>query len=123
MVDDVSPADVERIITQVRLVFVDTWADWCQPCKALTPILEKLEEKYAKNPDIKFLKVNTQEHHQFAIDKGIYAIPCVLMFFDGEPAKYEISHQKTGETKTVDRLIGLRPAEHYEEVIVHFLGK
>lgn len=123
MVDDVSPADVERIITQVRLVFVDAWAEWCQPCKALTPILEELEEKYAKNIDVKFLKVNTEEHRQFAMDHQIHAIPCVLMFFDGEPAKYEISHQKTGETKIIDRLIGLRPAEHYEEVISNFLGK
>jgi thioredoxin len=123
MVDDVSPADVERIITKVRLVFVDAWAEWCQPCKALTPILEELEVKYAKNPDVQFLKVNTQDHREFAMDNEIHAIPCVLMFFDGKPAKYEITHQRTGERKIIDRLIGLRPAEHYEEVITHFLDK
>lgn len=122
MVDDVSPADIENIITIVRLVFVDTWAEWCHPCKALTPILEELEGKYADNSDVKFLKLNTQDHPQFAMDNSIHAIPCVLLYFDGEPAKYEIAYQKTGEKKTLDRLIGLRPAEHYDEVVSYFLG-
>jgi thioredoxin-like negative regulator of GroEL len=122
MVDDASPEDVEQEINKTRLLFVDTWAEWCQPCKALTPILEELEEKYANNPAIKFLKVNTQDHRQFAMDNEIHAIPCVLIFFDGEPAKYEVTNQRTGERKILDRLIGLRPAEHYEEVISFFLS-
>lgn len=122
MVEDVSPEDVESIIHQTRLVFVDAWAEWCQPCKALTPILEELEVKYAKNPDVRFLKVNTQNHIKFAMDRDIHAIPCVLMFFDGEPAKYEVENPRTGERKATDRLIGLRPAEHYEDVIKHFLS-
>ena len=122
MVDDASPADIDDIITKVRLVLVDAWAEWCQPCKALTPILEELEASYADNPDVKFLKVNTQEHRQFAMDNEIHAIPCVLIYFDGEPAKYEVVNPKSGETKTVHCLIGLRPAEHYENVISYFLG-
>lgn len=121
MVDDASPVDVERTINEVRLVFVDAWAEWCQPCKALTPILEELAEKYADNSDVKFLKLNTQEYSQFAMDNEIHAIPCVLMFFDGEPAKYEVENPRTGERKAIDRLIGLRPAEHYEDVISYFL--
>ena len=122
MVNDVSPEEVEQASTKTRLLFVDTWADWCQPCKALSPILEELDEKYADNPDIEFLKVNTQEHVQFAMDNEIHAIPCVLIYFDGEPAKYNVENPRTGETKTVDRLIGLRPAEHYEAVISFFFG-
>jgi thioredoxin-like negative regulator of GroEL len=122
MVDDASPEDVEEAIKETKLLFVDTWADWCQPCKTLTPILEELEEKYADNPDIRFLKVNTQEYRQFAMDNEIHAIPCVLIFFDGEPAKYEVENPRTGDTKTVDRLVGLRPAEHYEDTISFFLG-
>ena len=122
MVDDASPEDVEKAMKETRLLFVDTWAEWCQPCKALTPIFEELEEKYADNSDVKFLKVNTQDHQQFAMDNKIHAIPCVLLYFDGEPAKYEVTHQKTGEQKILDRLIGLRPAEHYDDVVSFFLG-
>ena len=122
MVDDASPEDVEKAMKETRLLFVDTWAEWCQPCKALTPILGELEEKYADNSDVKFLKVNTQDHRQFAMDNEIHAIPCVLLYFDGEPAKYEVTHQKTGEQKILDRLIGLRPPEHYDDVVSFFLG-
>ena len=122
MVDDASPADVERAMKETRLLFVDTWAEWCHPCKALTPILEELEASYADNPDVKFLKVNTQEHQQFAMDNEIHAIPCVLIYFDGKPAEYEVVNPRSGETKTVNCLIGLRPAEHYEDVISYFLG-
>ncbi|MBY8996835.1 MAG: thioredoxin family protein [Candidatus Thorarchaeota archaeon] len=122
MVDDASPDDVEQAMKETRLLFVDTWAEWCQPCKALTPILEELEEKYTDKSVVRFLKVNTQDYRQFAMDNEIHAIPCVLIYFDGEPAKYEIEHQKTGEKKVLDRLIGLRPAEHYEAVVRFFLG-
>ncbi|MFW9835034.1 MAG: thioredoxin family protein, partial [Candidatus Thorarchaeota archaeon] len=90
--------------------------------KALTPIMEELEEKYADNDDVKFLKVDTQTHREFAMDNSIHAIPCVLIYFEGEPAKYEVTNPATGEKKVLDRLIGLRPVEHYEEVISYFLG-
>jgi thioredoxin-like negative regulator of GroEL len=122
MVEDVSPQDVERAKRDTKLLFVDAWAEWCQPCKALTPIMEELEEKYADNDDVKFLKVNTQIHREFAMDNSIHAIPCVLIYFEGEPAKYEVTNPATGEKKALDRLIGLRPAEHYEEAISYFLG-
>ncbi len=121
MVADVSPEVVEQVLGKTRLLFVDAWAPWCGPCVALAPILEELDGKYADNPDVRFLKVNTQEHRKFAIDNAIHAIPCVLIFFDGEPAKYELIDERTGTKKTLDRLIGLRPTEHYEEVISYFL--
>ncbi|MHA3962046.1 MAG: thioredoxin family protein [Candidatus Thorarchaeota archaeon SMTZ1-45] len=123
MVSDVSPDIVERIIRETRLLFVDAWAPWCQPCRALTPILEELDAKYADNPDIRFLKVNTEEYRKFAIDNMIHAIPCVLLYFDGAPAKYETTDQRTGEKKKLNRLIGLRPLEHYEDVIEFFFGQ
>jgi thioredoxin-like negative regulator of GroEL len=122
MVEDVSPQDVERAKRDTKLLFVDAWAEWCQPCKALTPIMEELEEKYADNDDVKFLRVNTQIHREFAMDNSIHAIPCVLIYFEGEPAKYEVTIPATGEKKVLDRLIGLRPAEHYEDAISYFLG-
>jgi thioredoxin 1 len=114
MVKNVSPSEVDKAKQETRLLFVDCWAAWCGPCLALAPILEGLEQKYSDNPDVGFLKVDTQEYRQFATDNSIHAIPCVLVFFDGEPFR-------GGQGKKSDRLIGLRPPEHYEEVIKQLL--
>ncbi|MFW9794772.1 MAG: thioredoxin family protein [Candidatus Thorarchaeota archaeon] len=122
MIEDVSPEVVDRVMLKTKLLFVDAWAPWCSPCKALGPILVDLDEKYADNPNVGFLKVNTQEHPRFAEEYQIHAIPCVLLFFEGKPASYSLKNPKTGETRHVDRLIGLRPAEHYEDVITSLLG-
>lgn len=122
MVRDVTPDEIETEMKKTKLLFVDCWAAWCNPCLALAPILEELDEKYAENSDIGFLKVNTQTHVQFAIDNNITGIPCVLIFVDGEPAQIPIQSQQQEEPVFIDRLIGLRPAEHYEYVISAVMG-
>jgi thioredoxin 1 len=123
MVRDVSPEDVEAAKKKTKLLFVDCWAEWCNPCKALGPILDELEQKYSKNPDVGFLKVNTEKYQEYAIKNGIRGIPCVLIFFNGEPAKLKITNKDTGTTTVHDRLIGLRPAEHFEYAIDTLLSE
>jgi thioredoxin 1 len=113
LVSDVTPEEVEQAKKNAGIVLVDCWAPWCGPCKALGPILEELEEKYSDNSAVKFFKVNTDEHRQFALENSLTAIPCVLVYKDGELATYEDPH-RGGKT---DRLIGLRPAEQYQQVI------
>ncbi len=113
MVNDVTPQAVEQAKNENKVVVVDCWAPWCGPCKALGPILDELEQEYMDNPDVKFLKVNTQEYRQFAVENNLVAIPCVLIYKNGKLATYEDPHR--GE-KT-NRLVGLRPAEQYEQVI------
>lgn len=121
MVRDVTPEEVDAEKKKTKLLFVDCWAEWCGPCKALSPILDELEEKYRDNRDIRFLKVNTDEHQAFAIRNGIRGIPCVLIFFDGKPARLKIKNKDTGVTTVVDRLIGVRPSEHFESAIESLL--
>ncbi|MBN2230416.1 MAG: thiol reductase thioredoxin [Candidatus Thorarchaeota archaeon] len=122
MVRDVSPDDVELAKKKTRLLFVDCWAEWCGPCKALGPILDELEIKYKDNEDVQFLKVNTDKYREYAIMNEIRGIPCVLMFFDGKPARLEIKNPSTGQVTVHDRLIGLRPAEHFELAISALLN-
>lgn len=63
-------------------VLLDFWADWCEPCKNLTPILESLA---AKHPDgLVLAKVNTDEEQMLAQQMGIQSLPTVALLKDGQ---------------------------------------
>ena len=64
-------------------VLVDFWAQWCGPCKALTPVLEKLEQAYAGR--FKLVKVDTEKEQQLAQHFNIRSIPAVYAFVGGQP--------------------------------------
>ncbi len=64
-------------------VLVDFWAAWCGPCKALTPLLEKLEKGY--NGHFKLVKVDTEAEPQLAQHFQIRSIPTVYAFVRGQP--------------------------------------
>jgi len=83
----ISHANAEDFNTQLRQngekhVIVDFYADWCGPCKALTPTLNKLAESYPDN--LKIIKVNVDESPKLARFYGVEGIPCVLYFKGGE---------------------------------------
>jgi thioredoxin 1 len=62
-------------------VLVDYWAEWCGPCKALTPLLEDLAKDYGGK--LKIAKVNVDENQQLARKYNIKAIPTLMLFKDG----------------------------------------
>jgi thioredoxin 1 len=62
-------------------VVVDFYADWCPPCKMVSPILEKLSTEYAGK--VRFLKVNTDDDSELASKFGIMSIPTVMFFSRG----------------------------------------
>ena len=75
-----------------QVVMVDFWADWCGPCRSLTPILEKLVVKYRGT--LKLVKVNTDQQQELAAQFGIRSLPAVFFF------KHE---------KLVDQFMGVQP--------------
>ena len=63
-------------------VLVDFWAEWCQPCKMLSPTMDELADEYAGRA--KVTKINIDDNRQVATQFGIMSIPTVLLFHNGE---------------------------------------
>ena len=74
-------------------VLVDFNANWCGPCKMLRPILEELSEE---RTDYKIVSINIDEEEALSQEYGIYSIPCLVVFKNGEE---------------VSRSVGLKPKE------------
>jgi|AZIJ01.1.fsa_nt_gi putative thioredoxin len=66
-----------------RLVVIDFWADWCAPCKALMPVLEKLAHEYAGQ--FVLAKVNADEQQNISGQFGIRSLPTVIFMKEGQP--------------------------------------
>ncbi len=66
-----------------RLVLVDFWADWCAPCKALLPVLQKLVKEY--NGAFLVAKVNADQLPDISGQFGIRSLPTVILMKDGQP--------------------------------------
>lgn len=83
---DVTIENFEQEVIAASLsqpVLVDFWAPWCGPCKAIGPILEKLETEYGGA--FKLAKINSDEEQQLAGAFGIRSIPTVVLLKNGQP--------------------------------------
>lgn len=69
--------------SQHKLVLVDFWADWCEPCKNLMPVLEKLATE--RPEDLLLAKVNCDEQQQIAMQFGVRSLPTVILVKQGQP--------------------------------------
>lgn len=69
------------------IVFVDFFANWCGPCKMLSPVVEQLSEEIK---DVKFLKVDVDLANEIAVEYGVMSIPTLIMFKDGKEVAKQI---------------------------------
>ena len=72
-------------------VLVDFWAEWCGPCKAIAPILDKICDQFGDKVVVG--KVNVDEVKQTPVKFGIRSIPTLLFFNNGEIVKQEVGLQ------------------------------
>src|ERR671937_231033 len=96
-------ADFEQqVLKSEKAVLVDFWAEWCGPCHAVSPILDKIAAE--RENELKLVKVNIDEEQELAMRYGVQSIPTMILFKDGEPAAAAIGAQPKG---ALERALGL----------------
>ncbi len=71
----------DPFVAESRLVFVDFWASWCRPCRAMAPVVRSLAREY---PDVAFGKVDTEAEPALAERFGVRSIPTYILFRNGK---------------------------------------
>lgn len=94
-------------------VLVDFWADWCQPCKTLTPILHKLVEEY--RGAFILVMVNTDQNQALASQLGVRSLPTVKLFKDGKIADEFMGALPEAEVRKFLNKHRTRPTEPYRQ--------
>ncbi|MDR2482505.1 MAG: thioredoxin [Treponema sp.] len=69
-------------------VLVDFWAEWCRPCRAISPLLEKLAEEYEGR--VKVGKVNVDEQNELAGRHNVVSIPTLVLYKDGAIIRQQV---------------------------------
>ena len=92
----------EEVLQSDKPVIVDFWAEWCGPCHAVSPILERIADE--RPDELKLVKVNIDEEQELALRYGVQSIPTMILFKSGEPAAAAIGAQPKG---ALERALGL----------------
>jgi thioredoxin 1 len=91
-----------EVLQSEKPVLVDFWAEWCGPCHAVAPILDKIAAEH--EGELKLVKVNIDEEQDLAMRYGVQSIPTMILFKDGEPAAAAIGAQPK---PALERALGL----------------
>jgi thioredoxin 1 len=92
----------QEVLQSEKPVIVDFWAEWCGPCHAVAPVLEKIVEE--RPDEVKLVKVNIDEEQALSMKYGVMSIPTMILFKDGQPAAAAVGAQPKS---MLERSLGL----------------
>jgi thioredoxin 1 len=96
----------QEVLQSDKPVIVDFWAEWCGPCHAVAPVLDRIVEE--SNGDIKLVKVNIDEQPALSQRFGVQSIPTMILFKNGAPAAAAIGAQPK---PALEKALGLADSE------------
>ncbi len=86
----------EKVLKTDNLCIVDFYADWCGPCKMLSPLLDKLSGEYS---NVNFYKVNVDDNRSLALHYNVASIPFLALFKNGELIDSSVGYRSENELK------------------------
>ena len=97
---EITDSNFNNVISKNKTVLVDFWAEWCGPCRMISPLIEELANEYEGKAIIGKLDIDSNQ--ESSVKYGVRSIPTILTFKDGE---------------IVDRQVGAVPKEILKNVI------
>jgi thioredoxin 1 len=92
----------QEVLKSDKPVIVDFWAEWCGPCHAVAPVLDRIVGE--SGGELKLVKVNIDDEMELARRFSIASIPTIMLFRDGQPDKTAIGAHPKG---SLEKLLGL----------------
>jgi thioredoxin 1 len=93
-----------EVVESDKKVLVDFWAEWCGPCHAVAPVLDRI----ADERDLKLVKVNIDQEQGLAQRFGISSIPMMILFENGQPQASVLGARPKGQ---IEQALGLAGVE------------
>jgi thioredoxin 1 len=93
-----------EVVQSETPVVVDFWAEWCQPCKMLSPVLDKVASKY--NGQLRVVKCNVDENQDVAMKYGVMSIPNLIFFKGGQVVNQAVGYMNEAQLSSkVDEVL------------------
>lgn len=101
MLHNTNEANFQKDVLESPIpVLVDFWADWCQPCKAMVPVLEAVAAKYEGH--VRVMKVDMDAHPELGVAYGVRSLPTLMLFENG---KVKAKRSGAAPTAVVEALL------------------
>ena len=94
----------QEVIQSDGKVIVDFWAEWCGPCHAVSPVLDRIADEHK----VKLVKVNIDEEQELQMRYGVASIPFMILFENGQPQASAVGAMPKG---SLEKALGLAAAE------------